>query len=193
MGPPDTLKNWLSVVESVSKIAALACAGAWAYYQYFRGRIYEARLELAVSGSVFTHHQSEYLIAIVKMKNVGLSKVAIQQKGTGLRITTCEVPERPYSDVRWVRGRVYEVFVHHAGIEPGEPIEDRVLIALPAGKLAVQLEFRVESGEQEWNTQEIIHSTGLDAYDRNLELVRQFEEIRVTDNARRWQQGKNGV
>ena len=64
---------------------------------------------------------------------------------------------RPYANVDWLIGRVYETFVHHAAIEPGESIEDPILIALPASVIAVRLEFRIVSGDQEWNAEEIVY------------------------------------
>ena len=176
------LISTVALVESVAKIAALLLGGAWAYYHYFRGRTYTSRLELGVAGEMFRHHDCDYVVATVRIRNVGLSKIPLDQEGTGLRVSSCEIPAESYGGVEWIVGRVFETFVHHAWIEPGEPIQERIITKVPAG-LAVRLELRVVSGNQEWNTQEIIHTTSKDTYDRSLDMVRAFEETRITNKA----------
>jgi hypothetical protein len=146
----------LSVLETVVKIGAVLVAALWAYYHYFRGRMYRSRIEMAVTGDVVNHPKADYVIVRLRMKNVGLSQVEITQRGTGVRVSTCMAPDYPYADVDWEVGRVFPAFLLHECIESGEPIEDRVVVALPQGRLAVRLEFRVVSGDLEWNTQEIV-------------------------------------
>lgn len=153
---PASILTALSVIETVVKIGAVLVAALWAYYHYFRGRMYRSRIELAVTGEVVNRSQTEYVIARLRLKNVGLSRVEITQEGTGVRVSTCVAPEHPYADIDWEVGRVFPAFLLHECIESGEPIEDRVVVALPPGRLAVRLEFRVVSGDLEWNTQEIV-------------------------------------
>jgi hypothetical protein len=149
----------LALTESITKILAILMAGAWAYYHYFRGRTYRPRLEPTVTGVVANDGSSDYLIVTLQVKNVGLSRVGIIQKGSGLRISTCTAPLQPLSDVAWKSGGVFSVFLDHGWIEPGEPIQEKYLFALPQNHLAVHLQFRLLGSKFVWNAHDILLSS----------------------------------
>src|SRR5215203_2638373 len=82
-----TTTQWqtiLDLLQSGFTILAIFVAGAWTYYNYFKGKIY--KIEPEVSGSVVTLNDVLHLKATLGVKNVGLSKVDIQE-ATVLEVT----------------------------------------------------------------------------------------------------------
>jgi hypothetical protein len=86
-------------VKDISEIAAIIIGGFWTYLNYFRGRIYKPRLECTVDASIEKDAGRFVLKAVTKIRNVGLSKVRIAQKGTGLLVHSMaareEAPQFP--------------------------------------------------------------------------------------------------
>src|ERR1700675_1127674 len=76
----------LDVVDKVIKILAVVIGGAWAYLNYVRGRTYKKRLETNVSGEWFENKGLSFLSGSAHLKNVGLSKFPIEQKGTAILV-----------------------------------------------------------------------------------------------------------
>src|SRR6266480_3735454 len=72
--------------EKVARIAAVIVAGAWVYFNAFRGRTFVPRLQLELSGRLFCERGKKYLLVTVQVKNVGSSIVKIKQKGTCLKM-----------------------------------------------------------------------------------------------------------
>jgi hypothetical protein len=92
-----------------------------------------------------------------------LSKVSIQQKGTGLLIDSADMqgqaPLFP-SEVRWKNLAAFEVFSGNNGVEPSEPISESVMIALPhADAVAYRATLTVVSGEFWWTAATIVADT----------------------------------
>ena len=138
-------KTWLDYTDKTVRIVAVILGGVWAYVKFARGRIFHKRLEPTVSGRCFRDKQGDYVIAAVKLKNVGASRADLQKRGTVLIVNGCarakdSSPERP---VDWNRLTVKSIFEYHAGVEPSETIEDSVMVDLPADLIAVRLEVRV--------------------------------------------------
>jgi len=154
----------LEMAERISKILAIIAAGIWAYYHYFRGRIYKPRLELKVSGRLTPRKGGRYLLATVQIKNVGLSKVELKQRGTGLRIISIEehVKEAKENGLKEKRLKTFPVFEHHKWIESGERITDQRFFGIPEGeRIGLKLELRAVVGGIAWRDTKII---GLDAH-----------------------------
>jgi hypothetical protein len=100
--------------------------------KWFRGRLYHTRLEVIVTGSFVSPYPSQ-LLATARVKNVGLSKVPIKQKGSGLRILSA-ISIQPTADVlsiEWKHEGTFPVFEAHEWIESNETIEDQLMLTLP--------------------------------------------------------------
>src|ERR1039458_174158 len=82
----DVLKNFFETV-------AIIIGGIWTYLNYFRGRTYRSRLECGIEPSIVTHAPQSLLKIVVKVKNVGLAKVSIEQKGTALQLHRAVTPK----------------------------------------------------------------------------------------------------
>lgn len=147
----------LEDAKTISEIFAIFVGGFWAYYRFFRGRTFRPRLEFLVSASVQRTGSSSELLAYLQMKNVGLSKVEISQRGSGLRVfrSLPASPDDP-THVRWERLVTLPVFENHAWIEPSETIKEQMLLRVVlAESTAVKCELRIVSQKRgrkiEWN------------------------------------------
>lgn len=137
---------WLDVVDKLLKFAALAVGAAWTLMNYKRGRTYEQRLEPSVSGEIFSRSGSDYLLINCRLRNVGLSKYTIEQRGTG-----CEILSLSRSGTE--RLKVLETFKEHGWIEPGEQIDEPLIMPIPDPQTfyALRLNLRIVSNATEWN------------------------------------------
>jgi hypothetical protein len=146
----------LENAKTISEIIAFFIGGLWAYYKFFRGRTFKPRLEFVVSGSVHRAGNSAELLASIQMKNVGLSKVRISQRGSALSAFR-SLPGGPGRNVEWGQLVVLPVFEKHAWIEPGETIKDQMLVRVAvAESTALKLDLRIVANGIEWNESSII-------------------------------------
>jgi hypothetical protein len=150
----------LDALQKLFTILAIIAGGVWAYFHYFRRRTYRLRLEPKVSGTVIFRDGMRYLIATAQLKNVGLSKARIEQRGTALRVYAYYPSAHTLSACRCVntiRIATFPVFEHHEWIESGELIEDQRLIAMPSEEqIAFLVELRLVSRKISWRTTRII-------------------------------------
>jgi hypothetical protein len=146
--PTSPIAQTLDLTEKALKILAYIVGAGWVYFNYFRGRTYRPRLEPHVTAELCRRSIPEFIRAFVTLKNVGLSRVLIRQDGTGLRFFIFD-PSAPES---WRKLTTMPVFERHQWIEPGETIEDHVLLSFDlACVAAVRLHLVVGSTETMWN------------------------------------------
>jgi hypothetical protein len=154
-----SLSAVLDIVDKAVKVAAVLIAAAWGYLNYRRGRTFKRRLEPRISGKIFCRDGTWLLCGEAELKNVGLSVVTIEQKGTAILVDDCVMVTDPSSSSRVVQERVavLEVFKAHGWIEPGESIKQSFLNALPsrADRVAARLRIRIVSHKTEWNDDSI--------------------------------------
>jgi hypothetical protein len=134
--------------EHLFTCIGIVAAGIWAYYNYFRGRTYRPRLEPKLSATLMGGRSHSYLAIGVIVKNVGLSKVDIKQSGTVITVFAGTVPDNltRARELDWSEIRLLTVLSDHAWIEPGEEIEERYLLALPATQCPMyRAEIRIAS------------------------------------------------
>ena len=132
---PENIRQSITLdnLEKVATITAVIIGGLWAYFNYFRGRTYKPRLELKVTGNLIRRDETNYLLAVAQLSNVGLSKIKIKQEGTALLVslyqnfdTVTKVLSVDYDHLA-----AFPVFEYHLWVEPGEQIEEQQLIVLP--------------------------------------------------------------
>jgi len=158
--PASPLSSVLDIVDKVTKVVALLIGGAWAYLNYVRGRTFKKRLELKISAKEVRSKAGLLLSGAAQIKNVGLSKFPIEQKGTAILFfdlrpsAPTDQPTEPTEENVGVR----EVFKDHAWIEPGETIAEDFLLQIPENKerLAMKLDLRVVAAHIEWNANCIV-------------------------------------
>jgi hypothetical protein len=149
----------LDFVDKAVKVAAVLIAGAWGYLNYRRGRTFKRRLEPRISGKILHSNGAWLLSGVAQLKNVGLSVVTIEQKGTAIVVDDFLVvtDASGATRVKEERVAVLEVFKAHGWIEPGEPIEESFLIPLPnrPNRVAAHLRLRIVSSKTEWNNDSV--------------------------------------
>lgn len=149
----------VDLVQKLFTIAAIIVGGIWTYFNFFRGRTYRMRLEPTVSGKVVTFDGVRHLIATMSLKNVGLSKVEVEQEGSGLSVLAFEVPDGTANVVSaaWEHLAAFPVFESHQWIEAGELIEEQRLIVIPTiVHTAFQLRLRIVSHKISWDAMDTI-------------------------------------
>jgi hypothetical protein len=96
----------------------------------------------------------------ITLKNVGLSKVQIMQKGTGFQLYSAGPGySRETLSADWTRHGTFSVFHKHGWIEPGETITDDQLIISPTtDAVAYRVEFEMSGGKNYWSANGIIQT-----------------------------------
>jgi hypothetical protein len=177
----EVTQTTVDIVQKLFTIAAIIIGGIWTYFNFFRGRTYRMRLEATVSGKIVTFKGSNHLIADISLKNVGLSKVEIEQQKSALHVLSYEFPvgTRSIVGATWKDLHVFPVFESHHWIEPGEAIEEQRLMTIPANaRTAFQLRLEVVSKEFSWAVVKEISWTAvrivLPSSDEHLSAWRRF-------------------
>lgn len=156
---------FVEVLKNVCEIAAIAAGGFWTYFNFFKGRTYESRLECEVDGSIDARSGRSLLKVVVKARNVGLSKVVIEHEATVLQLHSAVAmhasPPWP-CQISWGDKpvAVFDVFKDQDLIEPSEPIEDQLLAELPDDKApAYKLTLKVLSKKEFWTAKTIVQGS----------------------------------
>ena len=154
------------IIESVFTTIAIILGGIWAYFNFFKARIYKPRLEIDISGTPFRIDDMYYLKSKLQLKNVGLSKFVIEQEGTALIVSSFTQPPNSMEVGYLDKGEIgiFSVFELHSWIEPGESIDIQKLIMIPqSDHIALELRLRIVSQMGnvkkraiEWNETKII-------------------------------------
>lgn len=149
----------LDNLEKAFTIAAIIVAGLWAYFNYFKGRVYRSKLKPAITGVVVPEGDQYSLLITIHLTNVGISKIDLQQRGTALRIYSCQKPNEinEVKSAEWTHVATYPVFENHGWIEAEETIEEQRLVTIPINQqIAFQFALRVVSKKTEWNATSIV-------------------------------------
>jgi hypothetical protein len=153
-------------IQKIATVIGIIIGGFWAYYNYFRGRIYSPHLELTSSGQYIEDNGAQFIIATFSLKNPGLSRVKIRQEGSIIEISLHD--RQKYSaeeygyEVDWKDILQYSVFKAHRWIEPGELIHETRMFAIPVSKfLAAKVALRIVCDKRftkriEWNSETIV-------------------------------------
>jgi hypothetical protein len=158
-------KGFWDMAAHVGTLIGLGGAGVWGYFNFVKSRTYHPRLEMTVSGDLRFKRAQQYLVPRVTLKNIGKSKVALIQSGSGYRIWTAQGVADDTGELSWSGGkRVFNLFVDHKWIEPGETIFDELtLFALPCDCLAARIQARLvvplgwpRRTNSEWNCSAIV-------------------------------------
>lgn len=134
----------LDDLAKIVTIIALILGGIGAYYKLIKGRVYTIRLEPRVACQVFRTQNGCDLLLTSHLRNVGFSRVEIQQTGSGLRLLSGEryAAATTIHKIKWKTVAAFPVFEDHKYLGANETIEDQQLIAVP--QCINQQDFRVE-------------------------------------------------
>jgi hypothetical protein len=121
--------DWISAILDLVQIAAIVIGGLWAYYKFFRGRIFHKRAEPGVEASLLNTGSSYAVRARVTLKNTGSADIP-------LRVTLITVAPYVAGDVdehgrpQWPEVARAHAFRDHESVESQETIVDDLLIPL---------------------------------------------------------------
>ena len=173
--PAMNAGDWISAALALVQIAAIVLGALWAYYKFFKGRIFHKRAEPSVEGSLVSYGWSYAIRAKLSLKNTGSSDVPLRV--TLLTLAAHEegvVDEKGHAQWRDVaRAHAFqddEGTPDHDDVESQETITDEILIPIPTadrpenGVFAYRLicqvyERRKEGGGICWTTKTIIPVT----------------------------------
>jgi hypothetical protein len=131
----DNVKTVVDILQALITSAAVVIGGIWAYFKFAQGRTFRPRIEVAMSGQWRDVGESKLLHARIRVKNIGLSRITLIQKGTGLRVSLmAENQSASPARSSWLDGKVYKILDKHAWIEPGETVSDELLLNLGVSK-----------------------------------------------------------
>lgn len=122
---------------SIVTAAAVIVGGYWAWFKFIRGRTFVARLSIELDGQ-WRHTDGMTVLHVrVTVKNIGASKVALNQFGSGLKVSfpyAAGYHQVAWDRVRWDDGETpdnslnVKVLKQHTWIEPGEAVSDELLL-----------------------------------------------------------------
>jgi len=139
-------KDFTEALANVTQSVALLAGGVWAYFKFSKGRTFQERLTPMVSGRFALIDRSVFLFVTTQIKNVGLSKIIIDQESSSLIIFEC-IPSEAKEVLSVQNNRLGSLKVFgdkDRHIEPNEIVERQCLIALPrVSNIGYQLEFEV--------------------------------------------------
>jgi len=143
----------LDNIEKSCKIVAYFIGAIWVYFNYFKGRTYRPRVETKLAGNLVLKNTLNFVKLDLQIKNVGLAKVDISQKGTALRLLVYKSTD---AESLWEQYLTVAILEEHQWIEPGEIIEEQVLLPLECDTIAVRAEVIVVSTKTMWETAAIL-------------------------------------
>lgn len=128
-----SFKDLSDSINHIVQATAVAVGGGWAFMKYVRGRTFRYRAKLNVIVEVLELNGAPSLQVHASMQNQGLSKIDIRAPGENAVIAYA-LPEAdwlPDGFVEWRNAPIINhalLFEDHFWVEPGETIEDDVLI-----------------------------------------------------------------
>jgi hypothetical protein len=156
----NTLQAIFGILTNIFTIAAIAIGAVWTYFNYFKGRTYRMRLEPEISSNIKHINGVIYLLAIARIKNVGISKIDLLKQGSALSLELGKTrTAAPWpSAMKWSQESAsWEVFQEDTLIEPGETVQDKWLIEIPKSEhSAAQLKLRIRSKNIKWVIKDIV-------------------------------------
>jgi hypothetical protein len=135
----DAFEKVTSGIGSLITAFAVIIGGYWAWFKFVRGRTFVARLSIELDGQ-WRHTDGMTVLHVrVRVRNIGASKVALNQFGSGLQVGFpygAWYHRVEWDKIRWDEGAEpdkpcrFKVLKDHTWIEPGETVADELLLHL---------------------------------------------------------------
>jgi hypothetical protein len=138
----DDINNLASAFQSIVTGVGIIVGGVWAYFRFIKEAPYRPRTEVTIDARR-APTEPPGLWCSLALKNVGSSKIALLQRGTGLRISEGRL-ETDFQEPRWISHGVLKIFQQQDWIESDETIRHQLFVSLPAALSApLLLELRL--------------------------------------------------
>ena len=134
--------EWVDAALHAVQTAALVVGAAWAYYKFFRGRIFHRRAEVTLEASLLDLETSRAIRARATLKNTGSADIPFLAKG----LEICSLRAGDVNDKghpQWRTMVTVPVFADHGWIESQETISDETLVPVRDGDHPHVLGYRV--------------------------------------------------
>ena len=157
------LQDWdttIGIAQKILTIIGIIVGAIWTYFHYFRGRTYRPRLETSITGELLKENKNLLLVAKIRIKNVGLSKIDIKQNGSGMRVSALEKKSsvKKIQKYEGVGLKTISIFNSHSWIEPGETIDDVYTLILPDNDyFGLKLDVRLITKKIAWRFSSVVH------------------------------------
>ncbi|MFH1931279.1 MAG: hypothetical protein ABIN18_06790 [Pseudomonadota bacterium] len=151
---PSSQSSILDTIEKLFRIAAYIIGALWVYFNFWKGRTYRPRIEPMITGQILNHQRSKLIKIVMNLKNVGLSKVDVEQKGTALRLLSYDSSN---TKDPWKHQCTISILSAHRWIEPGETVGEQFLIPFAETNfIAVKAEIILVSKKTMWESAIIV-------------------------------------
>jgi hypothetical protein len=157
-GLDPLFKDWVDVADKLVSILAIVGAGLFAYFKFFKERVYRPRLEPVVSSQFIATDRRQFLKVRATVKNTGLSKVDISLEPSYLRVFgATRISPTMADEPVWDNIAILDVSDRHEWIEPGEIIAQTWLVAIPAATTypAFRSELRLVGTANDWYAEDV--------------------------------------
>jgi hypothetical protein len=136
-------------LAKVAQILAITVGGWWTYFKFMKGRTYQESLIPRVSGKLLTIDSQTYLVANIRVENIGQSVIEFAPDASTLRVF--EYTSSTSSEVITVKANKLAQFValDNVSIEPNQIIEDMRFMNIPIEvRLGLRLELQIISNHR---------------------------------------------
>lgn len=138
------VKTVADIAQGLITTVGLVMAGVWTYVKFIKGRQFRPHVEITVHGDWLGEDGELGLRLQVRLKNIGTAKVQLTHRGTGVMVSRLAAEQDPPpAATRWTELGVWDVFLKHEWIEPGETIGEDLLLRLPRPPGLLEVRTRV--------------------------------------------------
>jgi hypothetical protein len=144
----ETLVDLSTILRNVVTALALAIGGGWAYFKFIRGRTFKERLKITVDGEMEPSSNLLRVSVSCEAENIGLREFRMAREGTSLTLFahTLAEPSDQARETSWELMGAWRAFEDRTVLEPGEALQEPVLLEVPEGGFAaLMLELTVYS------------------------------------------------
>jgi hypothetical protein len=138
------IRDFVDIVFKSITVIATIVGGAWAYYHFIKGRVFEPRLTLSTSARRLRTQGTEYVLSTVELSNVGLSRIEIAKA----EIRVCSLSGTAVTEAvgfpKLTGLKTVNVLLAHSAVESGETLKEQNILTLASDQnLPILLYFRV--------------------------------------------------
>jgi len=151
--------EFLDAISKIVTILAILIGGFWAYFKYIRGRLFHPRLELHIDGKVITRSEIPHLLLNYEIKNIGSSKVNLDNDASGIRILkyTPSNDSLEIESADWKHIGSFPILEKHSWVESNEIIKESSLYSITDPVNTVyRADLRIVGRKKSWETLGII-------------------------------------
>ena len=154
--------SFIEILEITGKIVttlAILIGGFWAYYKYFKGRLFHPRLELFIDGKIIHLGSNPQLLLNYEIKNVGLSKVDIDKEVSGIRVMKYypQDDSLEIESAEWEHIGSFPLIEKHGWVDSKEIIKDSSLFSISETQgIVYKANIRIVGKGKSWDAGSII-------------------------------------